>query len=281
MAAFGSRSLPLCSCIALLLSICIGSLDIAAGADSARVQIDPAPKAKKEEAIVSHNTGEKVEVPRVLELNHFTFAGNVLADTSHAAKWIVVFCPTWWEPCKNLEVPFAAFARNWQRQLNLDLISLQVRFAKVDCATDKVLCNEQEVDSYPTVTHYAHGVKTAVWQGSGAEKDITRLDKWLNQQLGHVSNTTASESDAATVFSQYLIPGERATDVFLILAGLAASFWLVLSNPELWEKRGVPPPPRAEPTPPPAADTDSAVRRRPIAEVLPQEWAGSRGSVDL
>eukprot|EP00435_Cladocopium_sp_Y103_P060543 s428_g22.t1 len=80
-------------------------------------------------------------------LNRLLFSGNArTAMGGGAEQWMVAFCASWWEPCEELHVIFEQLAAKWQGKLNTqdrDFIA-KVRFATVDCATDKVLCNEEQ-----------------------------------------------------------------------------------------------------------------------------------------
>lgn len=253
-------------------------------------------KTEPEVTITSSKDGSDAgPLPAVLGLNSYTFAGNVLAGPKSqlASHWVVIFCPNWWEPCQNIEQPFASHAAEWQGRLNKDLLSSEVRFAKVDCATDKVLCNAEGVDAYPTVNHYMGGERVAKWSG-GQQTDTARLAKWLQKHLmeaaaaAHASGRAAAGGGAAglqEVLSSYLVPGERAADILLALLALAASFRLVLSNPELWEKGGARST-SSSPVPSSGAGADATrsgpcggaqLRRLP----LPEAWRADRGSLEL
>jgi len=175
-----------------------------------------------------------------LELNRFTFDDNVLraGEQPHVAHWIVNFCVPWWDGCKNVARTYTQFGDEWQGKLNGDLLTSEVRFATVDCATDKVLCNEQGVEVYPTVVHYTRGEQISMYEVGG--KSMEKFHSWISQALTRVENTTATTSadatDLQTGLSSYLMPGDRATDALLVAVGVAASLRLVFSNPELWQK---------------------------------------------
>jgi len=253
---------------------------------------EEAPEQAPEVLITNSKDADEVApVSPVLELNSYTFAGNVLRgpESQHASHWVVIFCPNWWEPCKNIEGPFAGQATEWQGRLNQDLLSSEVRFAKVDCATDKVLCNEQEVEGYPTINHYVGGARVAKWSG-GQKTDLERFPKWLKKQFAAITDSSglAAAGSAAglqEVLSSYLVPGERAADIGLVLLGLAASFRLVLSNPELWAK-GSPSAPSAGTAGTPTTSSSAAARVEAsggarLRQALPEEWRADRRSMEL
>lgn len=114
------------------------------------------------------------EVPRddyfrhssVLMLNRYIFDKSVLQTTQwEIENWIVLFCVSWYEGCQSLEEPYKHLASTWHGLLNTQLLTSKVRFAAVDCAVDKVLCNSQDVKDYPTVIHYAGQRRLASWRG--------------------------------------------------------------------------------------------------------------------
>lgn len=103
----------------------------------------------------------------VLKLNRLTFDGNVLAqqDQQYAQRWIVLFCYPWYEECQEAEIVFRALAGQVEKDLNKELTVNAIRFAQVDCSTDRTLCNTMGVDEYPFVGRYfANGTKDA-WTG--------------------------------------------------------------------------------------------------------------------
>ncbi|CAJ1430155.1 unnamed protein product [Effrenium voratum] len=77
---------------------------------------------------------------RVLQLNSVLFSGNALQPMGGGAEqWVVAFCPTWWEPCQQLQVHLDQLAGEWQGKLNAQdsFFERAVRFAFVDCASEK------------------------------------------------------------------------------------------------------------------------------------------------
>mmetsp|Transcript_51550 Transcript_51550/g.159727 ORF Transcript_51550/g.159727 Transcript_51550/m.159727 type:complete len:275 (-) Transcript_51550:643-1467(-) len=240
--------------------------------------------------VVNVGTANDAEEPVVsalhastLELNRFTFGGNVLrhdGSGSHVAHWVVAFCPSWWEPCQNLEGPYAELSRQWEGTLNTALLTKEVRFAMVDCASDKVLCNEQDVESYPTVHHYHEGQRVASWSG-GRKDDPARLAKWLGGQLAKLAAEPAPSltGDFQEAFWSYLMPGDRAIDLLLVLLVLGLNFRAVSRNPELWRKACI----AARQPEAAAGPCDEAVQQgRPgVARFLPEAWANARPSLRL
>ena len=121
---------------------------------------------------------------------------------------------------------FSALAAEYQEKLNTALLTVDVRFAKVDCATDKVLCNEQGIDAYPMVYHYHRGKKVAqFFRGKG--NDHVQLAKWLGKQLADLTSRPAALGAGGLslreLLSQHLAPRSHAHDVLLVLAVLAVT----------------------------------------------------------
>eukprot|EP00927_Polykrikos_kofoidii_P062176 TRINITY_DN569_c0_g1_i1.p1 TRINITY_DN569_c0_g1~~TRINITY_DN569_c0_g1_i1.p1 ORF type:complete len:309 (+),score=30.63 TRINITY_DN569_c0_g1_i1:87-929(+) len=172
----------------------------------------------------------------VVRLNDVLFSGNVLRETSHpVGHWIVLFCPSWWGPCQQAMTDFSDLGESWQTKLNTDaLLTLSARFARVDCATDKVLCNKMEVADYPTIKHYSNGVHIATLQG----KSRASITKWLAAQLSTVQPADGSSQLqlAPELASAYLCPGKYTADLLVACFMAALNFWVVSRNPDLWRK---------------------------------------------
>lgn len=250
----GCRALtPLpCQRCQLLVLIVVALAFCPFHADAA-TEVKPVRKRMEPELVIHGNAMSDipavVEVPMtkanpysLLELNRHTLAGNILrpSDGHHnAAHWVVVFCPGWWEPCQAFSEPFMQIGAERQRTLNTALFTQEVRFAKVDCATEKVLCNEQGVEQYPTVHHYSGGGRVATWRG-GRQGDVKSFTKWVNKQLHAVAKDAASAEGTSSDFRRMLIsnfaPGERIWDVLIVTVVLALNIRLICRNPELGPK---------------------------------------------
>lgn len=126
--------------------------------------------------------------PEASQLNRYNFAGNVLLGTGdHVKHWVVIFCTEWHEKCRGLVPSFELLGAQWEEKLNSgDLFGSSVRFAKVDCATDKELCNSEDVEDYPTAMHYQHGQRMGRWAGGAPG-----LVRWVKQEL---TGTRAKQS---------------------------------------------------------------------------------------
>lgn len=185
---------------------------------------------------------------KVLGLNRFNFHPNILVEGGGdvAENWIVLFCYSWWQPCQQIEEPYAQMGAQWQRKLNTALFTQTVRFAQVDCATDRELCNERNVEGFPHVQHYSRGELVNKFIG-GQANDELRLAKWLTKRLNGLTPpepAPAREDDDmsfVTMMKETItalpaqVPGSRlATDLLIIVVVLALNMRAVCSNPSLW-----------------------------------------------
>lgn len=219
----------------------------------------------------------------VLKLNRFSFQKTLFEEHGNeVAHWIVLFCPAWYEPCQALQPIYRRLSEQWQGQLNNALLSTEVRFASVDCATEKALCNTQDVGMhYPFVAHYRDHKKVAQWRGKSFETDEQRIRDWLRKELGHISMATKidSESEAKSTESQFPIP----LDFLLIFAAIAGNAWFISrglggeASPDARSpSKAVRPESRASHAAQAAETRDGCVQRS-----LPKEWAQERPSLEL
>mmetsp|Transcript_69283 Transcript_69283/g.180484 ORF Transcript_69283/g.180484 Transcript_69283/m.180484 type:complete len:497 (+) Transcript_69283:124-1614(+) len=207
----------------------------------------------------------------VLHLGRRTFAETVLPPTSYPVEnWIVMFCYSWYEPCQDIMDPYSAWSRDWEAKLNQDLFTTRVRFARVDCATDKELCNAQDVEGYPHIKQYSEGVAVAKWTG-GRQKDAARLAKWLTKRLGAPAEPEGGEQLEEVQPDPSLVARERGINALLVLGVSALVFRAVCLDAELW---------KGPTTAPPAAAQDGHSAPPAGPRGLPAEWA-RRGSVEL
>jgi len=171
----------------------------------------------------SHVEGDVVELyDTVLRLNRYSFDKTVLQDSSEVAHWIILFCPAWFEPCQALEPLYRRLSETWQGRLNNALLSTEVRFASVDCAKEKELCNTQDVGmNYPYVGHYKDHKKVARWKGKSFQSDEKRLKQWLQEQLGNIDSALriGLETEAEAAESNFNIP----VDFLLICAAIVGN----------------------------------------------------------
>lgn len=226
----------------------------------------------------------------VLRLNRYTFEKQILEEHSgEVPHWIVLFCTPWYEPCQALEPLFRKFTEKWQDQLNSALLYTEVRFAAVDCATEKALCNTQNVETYPFVSHYHHRKQVKNWQGKSFETDEMRLQAFLQKELGPVATALAVANPQENDKMKDVTAEEGMTipvDFLLIFAAIAGNAFFISRGgigsqavaPEASPLKGGPAviTGGALPSASPAESRSSCVAR-----VLPQEWARERISIEL
>lgn len=121
----------------------------------------------------------------VTMLTRHSFNATVKQD--HVDQWIVLFCVDWYEVCQGLWHDYRRMALHWEQAMAPNASSWQttaVRFAEVDCAVDKALCNENKVQGYPSVTHFQGGEFAGEWEiSSGATSLSGDLSKWIDEAL--------------------------------------------------------------------------------------------------
>lgn len=171
--------------------------------------IDPiSPATFKPKALPKASAMDSPSIPPVLPLNQVTFGPNVLQSQGAAGTFMVLFCYSWWEPCQQFSPVFEQMGSAWQNKLNkASIFSQEVRFAKVDCALERVLCNEQGVEGLPHVQRYSRGIPTAKWIGSSKNREAS-LAKWLDKQLGGgmtMQSTTGSQKTELPLYYALLI----------------------------------------------------------------------------
>merc|ERR1719220_654122 len=147
-------------------------------------------------SVMRADASQVATASEVASLNRVTFAGNVFANKEGEGPegWVVLFCAQWFEPCQMLQETFLTLATQYGGTSHEDLFSRTYRFAQVDCAIDKVLCNSQDVDAYPTVVHYRRGGRAGEWSQSGRtlDKEAKSFGKWLSKQMQETQNAVSN-----------------------------------------------------------------------------------------
>jgi len=171
----------------------------------------------------------KKDSPYIASLNKRTFESNIASD--FVDNWIVMFCVDWYPPCVELHRSYMVLAERYDVNQNgaTELLRKTVRFAAVDCALDKVLCNTQLVEDYPAFRHYRGGKIHATWKGKGKLSESKAVTVWLEKIL----RAPTPRADPADSASALLTPPERALIIRLVASAFAiaaAVCWSV----ELW-----------------------------------------------
>jgi len=127
--------------------------------------------------------------------------GDVVED------WIVMFCPGWHEKCQSLLPSYELLGVQWEDKLNTALMSSRVRFAKVDCATEKRLCVSLGIDDYPSVIHYKQQQRVNAWFGGAPG-----LVRWVKEELQPPKRRAAKASSSQLGQSQLHQALDKAID---------------------------------------------------------------------
>jgi len=219
----------------------------------------------------------------VVPLNRHTFDGNVIRGEL-AGHWIVRFCVDWYPPCQSIRRPYAALGSRYDSELNNDtLLTSVVRFAEVDCATDKWLCNGQRVDDYPTVAHYGGGELVAQWTGDGGSppQEAESLSAWMARELRRARDGRSEAPGRASPPRDRTIFRDAARLAAMVFPLVAMSVWVMHSGAEAWQarRRLLSPAAAGKPPKPPGAAEPGAAGR--MSRILPREWRAGRSSVVL
>lgn len=170
----------------------------------------------------------------IVLLSRFNFHNNVMTRRDDEVdNWIIRFCHDWYSPCERMLPAYKTMARKMEEQLNQDSMTTVVRFAEIDCSTDKPLCNEQGAESFPKLIHYHRGQQIGEWEGvSGKERDVKEMNEWMEAQS---KNILARRSVAGKVTTKDKIkalvgaPDDLSWlfSVSMMIAGFFWHIWLV------------------------------------------------------
>lgn len=225
-------------------------------------------------------------------LNRFTFPGNVLEGTGDAVDhWIVMFCPGWHDKCQGLLPSYELLGVQWENKLNKALMSSSVRFAKVDCATEKALCVSLDIDDYPSVVHYHHKERVNSWHG-GAPGLVRFVKQELEGQKRRPKQSHHSKAKVAPVCAEagIIIPDRtgayvdshwsvvRAVCFALLLLVAGRSTWKLVRVSRSGHTCGRQPSPSKPAINLRSSSISQGAKRPPC---LPQEWAHERQSIVL
>lgn len=120
----------------------------------------------------------------VLTLNSHIFKGNVLKHNAYVKRWVVLYCLPWFPPCQRFQELYNVAAKEEQQARNTGIWVSEVRFAQVNCATDKVLCNDMNVGMMPLLAMYEnqHEAARLVW-GNDNKNPSELLHSFLDSKL--------------------------------------------------------------------------------------------------
>mmetsp|Transcript_55877 Transcript_55877/g.86880 ORF Transcript_55877/g.86880 Transcript_55877/m.86880 type:complete len:301 (-) Transcript_55877:62-964(-) len=164
-----------CVAASIILAVVSLSITLCAAEESILIsQNDAAPPPVSVEARIKLRQHREASA-----LNRFTFNGNVLDGIGDVVEhWFVMFCPGWHDKCQSLLPSYELLGVQWEDKLNTALMSSKVRFAKVDCATEKALCVSLGIDDYPSVVHYRHQQHVNAWFGGAPG-----LVRWVKEEI--------------------------------------------------------------------------------------------------
>lgn len=195
---------------------------------------------RSEEAKIASITAHKV-----VELNRFNFHNSVLRDGhDQPVHWIVRFCHDWYAPCEHLTGVFDEIAIRFEKMLNAnDQFQTTVRFADVDCSTNKPLCNEVADYHFPQIIHFHEQARFSDWKaGNKSPKhNMQSLMTWMEKQAKVIENEKVNfPSKLEAKIRNRIVRKESGIEpirwdvrhliaVFLAMAGaLAGYFWLLV-----------------------------------------------------
>jgi len=267
----------------LLLGILLVTSVSSALADS---DILLSPAGKTVASIMQQGSG-----PVPLSLTSKSFDSVVTKIEAGTEEWVVFFCVEWLEQCQEMRRVFRSLGNSFERTLNANRIwAPAVRFAEVDCAADKVLCNTQNVEWYPTVQHYIGGKSMQAWHGKlgrnqkSMDKEVQKLSTWLQSRLGPNRKVKEEVSVVPKPSLLRLIPFSMALAAMMAyVIGLSLGLWqncqeMVWGRTELVKESSTSCSREQALALALAAGDQASVR---IARRLPAEWADQRRCIEL
>jgi len=219
------------------------------------------------------------------------------SEVSGIEQSIVFFCVEWLEQCADLREEFRTMGRTLSNKFNAkSLLEPRVRFAEVDCGEDKVVCNRQQVETYPTVALYVKGKRFKVWEGSlGAprkKRHQSMLD-WLHNHVGlawqplSTEETEDEDDEELTLLGQLRWAASLGAAIAVCIVMARYLFELVQSaaaahraaEGRTLKKAVEKTQTRAEAQVAAFAAANTSSCR--MARRIPQDWAVQRGKLDL
>lgn len=243
-------------------------------------EVFPTPTIFVKEGIVAEHKEVHFEIDLfnpLTSLNRVNFGQSVLEESRNGVqRWVVLFCLDWFDQCQALERPFAAMGTQWEGALNEGLFSTEVRFATVNCAADKVLCNDQNITRFPMVKLYHDHAAVASWAGQrDYKKNMVGLTQWMQKHLGSIAAGEPKDVPEDLNLLEWalsMVAGRSGgfLDILVMVFTVLGNAWVVSRNPEF----------RAEPAwsgkQQPEPEFEGSIGR-----FLPTDWAIERASVEL
>jgi len=162
--------------------------------------------------------------PLTLVGKHFDRVVRAADPTSE--EWVVFFCVSWLDECQDLRDGFRRQSGILNAKLNgHDAAFLpRVRFAEVDCAEDKVLCNREQVETYPTILRLVRGERAQAWESNlGRSQQLLQkeLAEWMRTHPGSAEprlRSQAQEHPEETSVDSVRAAVDSAVTVVLLVA---------------------------------------------------------------
>lgn len=192
------------------------------------------------DTVISVQTGKKITPETVVDLNRFNFHNNVLREGHDQPQhWIIRFCHDWYEPCDELTDIFKQSAIEVETMLNAnDRFQTTVRFADVDCSTNKPLCNEVADYHFPQIIHFHEQKRLTDWKGGGnTQANAQRFLKWVAMRAEYIESEMATQKKTNKVVREVpsgtIAPWQwelkHMIAVFIATAAaLAGYFWFLV-----------------------------------------------------
>eukprot|EP00746_Dinoflagellata_sp_MGD_P002940 gnl/MRDRNA2_/MRDRNA2_105742_c0_seq1.p1 gnl/MRDRNA2_/MRDRNA2_105742_c0~~gnl/MRDRNA2_/MRDRNA2_105742_c0_seq1.p1 ORF type:complete len:463 (-),score=96.65 gnl/MRDRNA2_/MRDRNA2_105742_c0_seq1:75-1463(-) len=230
----------------------------------------------------------------IVLLSRFNFHNNVMTRRDdEVGNWIIRFCHDWYSPCERMLPAYKTMARDVEKQLNQNSMKTVVRFAEIDCSTDKPLCNDQGAESFPKLIHYHRGQQMSAWEGaSGKERDVKEMNEWMASQskkiLEQTSQTVAGTVTAKDKIKSLLCATGDLSWIFSVSMMIAAFFWhiwLVRDRADVDAKAGGSTTRKdAEKDAQPPYECSKHVEvlgPSGLGSMLPEEWVSTQSARDL
>mmetsp|Transcript_55368 Transcript_55368/g.90228 ORF Transcript_55368/g.90228 Transcript_55368/m.90228 type:complete len:232 (+) Transcript_55368:103-798(+) len=206
-----------------------------------------------------------------LQLTGVTFDQVVKADS---AERVIFFCVAWLDECEELKFEFRKMALQlWQ--------VAPIRYAEVDCARDKVLCNREGVETYPSVNRYIHGRRVQVWQGSLGSPNLQsqqqELLQWIRSPAARVAaNVVQDDPDVPQVMADL----RSAVHILVFISASLAFLKLCLDTMRLFGIRASSKASEGGNAFEEAMERANSPACR-LARRLPQSWVVERGTIEM
>jgi len=198
---------------------------------------------------------------------------------------VAFFCVDWMEQCEALQEDFRRFGRALAEDLNGNtILEPRIRLVEVNCAEDKVLCNRQQVDAYPSIIRYVHGAREQVWEGSLGSKykhNLKAMQNWLRKHMGAKVERRApleAPDEEMTYLDTFRMAASAGSLIALTVVVIKSGIEMVRSGQTAVRlSRGMLP----EQDVKDQSRTEATSSSSRIAEMLPEEWVLQRDNMDL